>query len=303
MQHGADGATVNAMATRLTGVDAEAAGLDSEPPAGIRFRRRLTFGQAMTELWQARGLTRSLVERDLRVRYKRTFLGFGWAALGPVVYMLVFTLFFQRAGHFATGGVPYALFSYTALVPWTFFAEALTIGAASLMTNLALLNKVYCPREVFPIAATITAAFDTVIATAVLLILFGVYQFPPKLDTLWTPLLIAIEVAFTLGCTLFASSALIYLRDLRYVVPLIVQIGMFASPVAYGISVIPASLRPAYAVIDPLGPVIEDFRRTVLHGLAPDWGLLGLAAIASVAWLVGGYALFKRLETGFADIA
>ncbi|MGH9056281.1 MAG: ABC transporter permease [Acidimicrobiales bacterium] len=277
--------------------------LDPGPPDGIRFRRHLGFARAMSELWLARGLTRSLVERDLRVRYKRTFLGFGWAVLGPVVFMLVFTLFFQRAGHFATGGVPYPLFSYTALVPWTFFAEAVTVGSVSLMTNLPLLNKVYCPREIFPIAATITAAFDTAIATGVLIVLFAAYQYPPRLETLWVPLLIAVEVAFTLGFTLFCSSSLIYLRDLRYVVPMVVQVGMFASPVAYAITVIPAGLRPLYAVIDPIGPVLECFRRTVLHGLAPDWGLLGLAAVASAAWLAGGYALFKRLEIGFADIA
>lgn len=274
-----------------------------EPPAGLRFKRGLGIGQAMSELWQARGLIRTLTERDLRVRYKRTFLGVGWAVMSPVVFMLVFTVFFQKAGHFATGNVPYALFSYMALVPWNFFSESVTVGSSSLITNLSLLNKVYCPREVFPIAAIITAAFDTVISAAVLVILFLVYSYPPAAATVWVPLLIAIEVAFTLGMALFSSATLVYFRDLRYVVPLIVQIGMFVSPVAYGITFIPKGLRPLYAVLDPLGPILDDFRRTVLHGQAPAWGLLGLAAIASMVWLVGGYVVFKRLETGFADIA
>jgi ABC-2 type transport system permease protein/lipopolysaccharide transport system permease protein len=110
-------------------------------------------------------------------------------------------------------------------------------------------------------------------------------------------------VAFTLGVTLFAASVLIYVRDVRYVVPLAVQVGLFATPVAYSLSVIPARLLPAYAIVNPMGPIIQDFRRTVLYGFAPEWGLLGLATLASVAWLLIGYAVFKRLETGFADIA
>lgn len=273
------------------------------PPAAIRYRRSLRIGEALAELWQARELTRTLVERDLRIRYKQTILGFGWALIGPVVFMVVFTLFFQTAGHFATGGVPYALFSYTGLVPWTFFAGAVSLGSTSLITNLMLLNKVYCPREVFPIATIITSAVDTAVATVVLLVLFAVYQYPPAIATLWAPVLIAVEVAFTLGVTLFASSVLIYLRDVRYIVPLVIQVGMFASPVVYGISIIPAALRPLYAAVDPMGPIIESFRLTVLHGQPPDGRLLIIAAVASLLWLLGGYALFKRLETGIADIA
>lgn len=275
----------------------------AEPPASIRFRRHLEPGQAMTELWHSRGLIRTLVERDLKVRYKRTFLGFGWAIMSPLVFMLAFTLFFQRAGHFATDGAPYALFSYIALVPWTFFASSVTIGSASLLTNISLLNKVYCPREVFPIAAVLTAAFDALVSVSVLLVLFAIYTYPPAVASLWFPLLVLVLAAFTLGVTLFSASTLIYLRDLRYVVPMAVQIGLFASPVAFGLVVIPRGLRPLYAVIDPIAPVLDDFRRTILHNQAPAWGLLGLATLASAAWLVGGYTLFKRLETGFADLA
>lgn len=275
----------------------------AEPPPGSRFRRRLSARVALAELWRSRELVRTLVERDLRVRYKQTVLGFAWAVIGPVFFMIVFTVFFQRAAHFNTGGVPYALFSYTALVPWTFFSEAVTIGSTSLITNMSLLNKMYCPREVFPIANLLASAFDAVVSLVVLAVLFAVYQYPPAAASYWVPVLVAVEVAFTLGVTLFSSAVIVYLRDVRYVVPLLVSVGMFASPVAYGINVIPASLRPVYSVINPMGPILDGFRRTVLHGMAPEWGLLGLAAAASAAWLVGGYALFKRLETGIADIA
>lgn len=276
---------------------------DAGPAPELRFRRRLSYRKAFGELWQSRELARTLVERDLRVRYKQTVLGFGWSIVGPVSFMLVFSLFFSRAGHINTSGVPYPLFSYVALVPWSFFSEAVTVGSISLITNVTLLNKIYCPREVFPIAATAASAFDALVSTSVLLVLFAIYRFPPKLTTLWVPLLIVVLVICTLGITLFAASVLIYLRDVRYVVPLAVQVGMFVTPVAYALSVIPAHLQPLYAIVNPLGPIIEDFRRTVLNGYAPQWGLLGLATLASVAWLFGGYAVFKRLEIGFADIA
>jgi ABC-type polysaccharide/polyol phosphate export permease len=276
---------------------------DVGPPPGIRYRRHLSYRQALGELWQSRQLTRTLIERDLRIRYKQTVLGFGWSVVGPVTFMLVFTLFFGRAGHFNTGGAPYPVFSYIALVPWTFFAESLALGSASLLTNLTLLNKVYCPREVFPIATIAGAGFDALVSTLVLFVLFAIYRYPPALTTLWVPLLIVVLLTFTLGVTLFSAAVIIYLRDVRYVVPLAVQVGLFATPIAYSLTVIPARLLPPYAVANPLGPVIQDFRRTVLYGLAPEWGLLGLAALASVGWLLGGYALFKRLETGFADIA
>jgi ABC-2 type transport system permease protein/lipopolysaccharide transport system permease protein len=273
------------------------------PPPGLRYRRSLGYRQALGELWRSRELVRTLLERDLRVRYKQTVLGFGWSVIGPVTFMLVFTLFFNRAGHFETGGAPYPLFSYIALVPWTFFAQSLANGSASLLANVSLLNKVYCPREVFPIAAIGSAGFDALVSTVVLFVLFAIYRYPPALTTLWVPLLIVVMVAFTLGVTLFAASVLIYVRDVRYVVPLAVQVGLFATPVAYSLSVIPARLLPAYAIVNPMGPIIQDFRRTVLYGFAPEWGLLGLATLASVAWLLIGYAVFKRLETGFADIA
>jgi ABC-2 type transport system permease protein/lipopolysaccharide transport system permease protein len=135
------------------------------------------------------------------------------------------------------------------------------------------------------------------------LVLFAIYRFPPKLTSLWVPLLIVVLVMLTFGVTLFAAGVLIYLRDVRYMVPLGVQLGLFVTPVAYSLTVIPANLLPVYSILNPVGPIIQDFRRTVLYGLPPEWGLLGLAALASVAWLLGGYALFKRLETGFADLA
>ncbi len=281
----------------------EATPLLAEPPPELRFKRRLRARTAVAELWRSRELVRTLVERELRARYKQTILGFSWAILIPVVYMLVFTLFFRRVADVDTEGVPYALFTYVGLLPWTFFSSSVSLGGTSILSNLSLLNKVYCPREVFPLASTGVAAVDTTIATSVLAVLFVVNTFMPAATIVWVPVLLAVQLAFTLGVVLLLSSLIVYLRDVRHLLPIALQIGLFATPVAYGLDSIPAGFRPAYALLNPLAPVIDGYRRTILYGHPPEWGLLGLGAITAVVALVGGYLLFKRLETRFADVA
>lgn len=277
--------------------------LPAEPPAELRFQRRVHFGAAIRELWRSRELVRTLVERELRARYKQTVLGFSWAILIPVVYMLVFTLFFQRVADIGTEGVPYALFTYVGLLPWTFFSNSVSLGGMSILANLSLLNKVYCPREVFPLASTGVAGVDTTIATSVLVVLFFLNTFMPKGTVVWVPVLLAVQLAFTFGVVLLLSSLIVYLRDLRHLLSIGLQIGLFATPVAYGLEQIPSGFRPIYSLLNPLAPVIDGYRRTVLLGHPPDWGLLGLGAITATVLLVGGYLTFKRLETRFADVA
>jgi ABC-type polysaccharide/polyol phosphate export permease len=277
--------------------------LPTEPPRELRFRRRLGLSTALSELWRARELVRTLAERELRARYKQTVLGFAWAVLTPVLYMVVFTLFFRRVADVETGGVPYVLFTYVALLPWTFFSNSFSLGGMSLLTNLALLNKVYCPREVFPLASVVVAGIDMAVAALVLGILFGATTFAPHATAVWIPLLLAVQVAFTLGLVLLLSSIVVYLRDLRHLVPMVLQLGLFATPVAYSLSSIPEGFRRWYCLLNPLAPVIDGYRRTVLYGQAPDWNLLGLGALSASIVLVGGYMAFKRLETGLADVA
>lgn len=273
------------------------------PPSGLRFRRRVRPGEALSELWRARGLVRTLAEREIRVRYKQAVLGAAWAVLPPLGLLLVFSVFVQRVGRVSTEGAPYQLYVYLGLVPWTFFSSAVLAGGQSLLTNMALLNKVYCPREVFPLATVVTAGIDAAIASAVLLILFPLNGAWPHLTTLWVPALIVVQLAFTIGVLLAASSVIVYVRDVRHALPLIVQFGLFATPVAYSIRAISASVRPWYAAANPMAPVIDGYRRTILLGQAPDWGLLLPGAVSAAAFLIGGYWLFKRLETGIADVA
>jgi len=278
-------------------------GVGLEPPPELLFRLRVNLPAAVREVWRARGLVRTLAERDFRVRYKQAFLGFTWTVLTPFALMVVFTLFFQRLAKVDTGGAPYALFAYLGLLPWTFFSTSVSQGGQSLVANSQLVNKVYCPREVFPLASVVVAAVDTAIAAVMLGLLFLVTSFMPKATTVWVPVLLAVQVAFTCGVTLITASAIVFLRDLRHVLPIALQLGLFVTPVAYGMSVVDPSLRVLYSALNPLAPVIDGYRRTVLLGLPPDWHLLVPGAVTSVVVLALGYLMFKRLEPGFADYA
>lgn len=273
------------------------------PPSEIRFRRSIRLRAAVREVWHARELVRSLVERELRADHTQAILGFAWAVITPVTLMVVFSLFFSRIAAIDTGGAPYVLFAYLGLLPWTFFSGSVSRAGLSLVQNAAILNKVYCPREVFPLSTVIVVGIETVIATVVLVALFAVTRFVPKSTIVFAPVLLLVLVAYTLGVTLIVSSVVVYFRDLRHALPLILQLGLFATPVAYGIEVVPHQYHRLYAVVNPLAPIIDGYRRTILLGQWPSWETLILGTASSVALLVVGYLIFKHLETGFADVA
>lgn len=288
------------MGDRVTAVHAVAA---EGPAPELRYQRHLRLGTALRELVASREVIYSLAEREFRVRYKQTALGFLWAFITPVMLMLVFSLFFNRIARVETHGVPYALFTYIGLIPWSFFSTSVSQGGQSLTLNPSLLNKVFCPREVFPIAGITVASVDAAVSVGVLGVLFLVTGFAPKVSSLWVPVLLVVQLAFTTGVTLIISAIVVYLRDVRQALPLLLQIGLFATPVAYGLDLVPESLVRLYCAINPLAAVIDGYRRVVLYGLPPRWDLVGIAAATSIVVLAGGYSLFKRLETGFADVA
>lgn len=273
------------------------------PPPELRFRRRVGVRAALRDLWRGRELVVSLTERQLRARYKQAVLGLAWAVITPLIYMVVFTMFFSRVADVDTGGAPYALFSYIALLPWTFFSSSVSQGGVSLVANMSLLNKVSCPREVFPLSSIAGAGIDTAVATGVLGVLFVITGYAPRAMSVWVPVLILVALVFTVAVTLLLSVLTVYLRDLRHVLPILLQVGLFATPVAYGIEVVPADLRWLYSALNPIGPVIDGLRRSVLEGVAPRLGLLGIGAASALVQLVVAYRLFKRLETGIADVA
>ncbi len=276
-----------------------------EPRPEIWFRRRINIFSSLKELWGFRELVITLAERDLRVRYKQALLGVAWAVIAPVVMMIAFTLLFNRFGKVNTQGAPYALFSYLGLLPWTFFSTSVSTGGLSLVTNNELLNKLYCPREVFPIAGIADAAVDALIATCVLAVLFPITGFAPKTELYYLPLLLFVLLMFTLAVTLAVAAVTVYARDLRLVLPLAIQVGLFVTPVVYGTSTISSSkaFLIIYSAINPLVPVIDGLRSTVLNGAPPNWISLGTGAASSLVYLIGGFLLFKRLEIGMADVA
>lgn len=268
-----------------------------------RYHRDVRVRPAVAELWRARELLRSLSEIHLRARYKQTVLGFAWTLITPLALMVVFTVFFQRVGKVDTHGAPYPLYAYLGLLPWTFFSSSVNQGGQSLLLNVPLLNKLYCPREIFPLSAIAVAVIDMLTASIALGVLFVVTGYAPRATSVWVPLLLAVQLAFTVGVTLVVSAVIVYLRDLRHALTIILQLGLFATPVAYGLEIVPASVLRLYTALNPLAPVIDGLRRAVLYGTAPDLSLLAGGAVTATVVLVGGFMLFKRLETGFADAA
>ena len=277
--------------------------IPSAPPPELRFRRKISVVGSIRELWRSRSLIRSLAERDLRARYKQTSLGFAWAIVPPVGLLIVFSLFVKRIGTVFTEGVPYELYAYVGLIAWGFFSSAIGGAGQSLLTNMSLMNKVYCPREVFPLSGIATALVDAAVSAIVLVGLFVIHRYAPKATSVWVPVILVVQLAATTGAVLLTSIAIVYLRDLRHALGLILQIGLFATPVAYSVDAIPAEWRSLYCFVNPMAGVIDAYRQTVLVGHAPTWSLLGPSAAGAALLLVGGFALFKRFETGLADVA
>jgi ABC-type polysaccharide/polyol phosphate export permease len=274
------------------------------PPPELRFRRRVRLLTSLRELWHARELVRSLAERDLRARYKQAVLGFSWAVVTPLLLMVAFSLVFPRVAKVPTAGVPYPLFSYLGLVPWTFFSTSVSQGGASIVNSAALLNKVYCPREIFPMGSVAVAGVDGMISTCVLCILFVIFRFAPHPQAYWIPAVLVVQILFTLGVTMVISAIMVYLRDIRHLLPIILQLGLFATPVAFSLDqLVPRRLQPLYVAVNPLAGVLDTYRRTILYGLQPDMRILLVSAASAMVLFLAGYALFKRLETGFADVA
>ena len=277
--------------------------MPSAPPPELRFRRRVRPRQAWDELWLSRHLLLGLMERDLRVRYKQSFLGFAWALITPVVLMVAFTLLFDRVANIDTKGAPYPLFSYLGLLPWTFFSSSVSSGGSALLSNNALVNKLWCPREVFPFAQIGTSAVDFATQLSILGVLFIVFSTMPKATSVWVPLYLVMQFMTAAAVTLFVAAVVVYVRDLRQSLPLMLQVGLFITPVAYSLDELPRRVQEIYVIINPIAAVIEGYRDCVLFGKGPDWVLVGPALVSSIVMLAVSFRVFKRLETGIADVA
>ncbi|BDZ44155.1 ABC transporter permease [Naasia aerilata] len=252
------------------------------------------------ELWAYRDLLYFLTWRDVKVRYKQTALGVAWAVLQPVAAMLVFSVFFGLLARLPSDGVPYPVFAYAALVPWTFFANAVIQGSNSLVDQEALLTKVYFPRLLAPTAAVLAGLIDVAIAAVVLIAMLLIYGIVPTLALLTIPLFLVLACVTALAVAIWLSALNVRFRDVRYTLPFLVQIWLFASPVVYPSSLVPAPWNLLYA-LNPMASVIDGFRWALL-GTAEFPGLRLLVSLAVVALLlVGGLRYFRSVERSFAD--
>jgi lipopolysaccharide transport system permease protein len=254
----------------------------------------------LAEPWQYRELLYFLVWRDVKVRYKQTALGAAWAIIQPFFTMVVFSVFFGRLAKMPSDGVPYPIFAYTALVPWTFFANALGQASNSLVGSGNLIKKVYFPRLVVPLASVLSGIIDFLLAFGVLALLMLWYGVGLSLKVLLLPVLVLQAVVTALAVALWLSALNVEYRDVRYVVPFVTQFWLFATPVAYPSSLLSEPWRTIYGV-NPMVGVVEGFRWALLDtGTAP--GLMAaVSGVVSLALLVGGAYYFRRLERTFAD--
>lgn len=261
---------------------------------------RVTF--QFKKLWRYRELILFLVWRDIKVRYKQTVLGASWAVLQPFLTMVVFTVFFGNLAHMPSDDLPYFLFSFSALVPWTFFAGSISKAADSLVSNTGFLTKIYFPRLIIPIAAVISGIVDFVIAFVILILMMLVYKHVPTANIIWLPFFVLISMALALGVGLWLATLNVRYRDVRYVVPFLIQSWLYATPIVYPSSLIQnPTLRAIYG-LNPMAGVIEGFR-WALFGTNTPPGLMTIISILIVIFiLLSGAIYFRRMESTFADM-
>ncbi|MGN6664492.1 MAG: ABC transporter permease [Solirubrobacterales bacterium] len=271
-------------------------------PETIRLQPTRGFSRVLAprELWRYRDLAGQIALRDITVRYRQTLLGAAWAVLQPIGYMVVFSLIFGNVAEISSNGLPYPLFSLSGLVPWTFFSTAILLGSDSLVSNSALVSKIYFPRIFMPAGILVAGCVDMAISLVILLAIVLIWGFAPSLAILSLPLLITIALAAALGVSTALSAINVRYRDVRYVIPFLIQLWLFVTPIVYPSSSVAEPWRTLSA-INPMVGVVEGFRWATLGTGNAPWDLIGISALSAVALLLAGLAYFDRVERGFAD--
>ena len=255
----------------------------------------------LDELWEYRELLYFLTWRDLKVRYKQTVLGAAWAIIQPFFTMVVFSLFFGKLAKIPSDGIPYPIFAYAALVPWTFFANGLNNSSNSLVGSANLIKKVYFPRLVVPISSVISGGLDFVLAFIVLLGMMLFYGIFPAVNIIWLPFLLLLTLITSLGTGLWLSALNVQFRDVRYTVPFLTQFWLFASPIAYPSSLLSEPWRTLYG-INPMVGVVEGFRWALLGTETAPGAMIFVSSLVALCLLVSGVFYFKRVEKYFTDV-
>jgi lipopolysaccharide transport system permease protein len=255
----------------------------------------------LRELWEYRELFYFLIWRDIVVRYKQTALGVAWAVIQPVMTMLVFSIFFGKLGKMPSDNLPYPIFSFAALVPWTLFANGLTQGTNSLVGSSNLIKKVYFPRLIIPTATVMAGVVDFAIALGVLVIMMIGYGIWPTVNIVWLPVFLLLTLVTSLGVSLWLSALNVKYRDVKYVIPFLVQIWLFATPIAYSSSLLSEPWKTVYG-LNPMVGVVEGFRWALLGTDSSPGMMVVVSGIAAFAMMVTGVIYFRKMEKTFADV-
>ncbi|RMF90428.1 MAG: ABC transporter permease [Nitrospinota bacterium] len=270
------------------------------PNVVIQARRRL-FHLDLRAVWEYRELLYFLIWRDVKVRYKQTVLGATWSILQPLMAMVVFTVIFGNFAKVPSDGLPYPIFAYTALLPWNYFAKAIGRSGVSLVGSASLISKVYFPRLIIPLSAAIAPLVDFAIAFVILLGMMIWFSITPTWAILALPGLLLLALLTALTVSLWLSPLNVRYRDVGYIIPVIVQFWMYASPVVYPVSLVPEQWRLLYS-FNPMVGVIEGFRWALLGKESPEFQAIALSALVVTVLLAGGIIYFKHMEQTFADL-
>ncbi len=252
-------------------------------------------------LWEYRELMAIFVWRDLKVRYRQTVIGGLWAIIQPFVTMVIFSVFFGGLAKIPSDNIPYPIFSYAALVPWTFFANSINLSANSLVNNAEIIKKIYFPRLTMPFAVVVGGLVDFALAFILLICMMFYYGFVPSINTIWFPLFLLLAMITALGSGLWLAAINVQYRDVRYMVPFLIQAWMYATPIAYPSSLLSEPWRTLYG-LNPMVGVVEGFRWALLGtGDGPGWMMLASSAVSVILFISGIY-YFRRMEKTFADV-
>jgi lipopolysaccharide transport system permease protein len=255
----------------------------------------------VSELYQRRQLLWSWAQREIRARYKQSVLGFAWAVFQPLALSFMYILVFAYVVRVPSDGIPYPIFVYSAMLPWSYFSRALAGGMTSVVGNMGLVTKIYFPRAILPLASIGANLVDFLCGLVVLIGMMILYHTPVSAALAVLPLLLLIQIALSVGVALAGAALNVFYRDVSQMVPLILQLWMYASPIIYPISLVPERLRFWY-MLNPMAVIIDAWRTILFNGTVPSWGWLGIATFISVAVLIGGFLIFRRLEDQFADV-
>lgn len=256
---------------------------------------------SLTEFWRYRELLYFFAWRDIKVRYRQAVLGAAWAVIQPLLNMIVFAFIFGKLAHMPSNGIPYPLFSYCALVPWTYFSSTLGLASNSLTGNTALITKVYFPRVLLPAGTIVAGLLDFAIATLLLVGMMFYYHVHATWLLLLTPLSLLLMVILTLGAGMLLAAMSVKYRDIKYVLPFVIQLMLFATPIIYPASVVPDRFRP-FLALNPVWGMVDSFRACVLPGEPFDFKLLGISIGVSLVVFVAGLYYFRKSEKSFADV-